>query len=467
MGQAGKALRQVLETYSISQSSLATALGVDRPIVFRWFHEHTDPTAETVAGIVEVLREINADAAEAFIRLYLGGFSQSIETVSTSERQLPPSEDVNVAFLSGIFNKTTNSYKYLFFISILDILERKKFSISSPISFREIIIEMLFNALYPHIYFKLSFGKQDEITKEIDKLIIRVGELKAKLTEEDKKDLHKKLENQDVDVMRFRRFVPFLLIRPFFEQELRNIDPSERRQPGQTEQHLIRLANSKFDGYKPLYCFDSDEYKRCKSIILHPSWVSYLKTNYSIVRSWASWHWLQYMQERNPTTPAIVNKLFPPQERRSLNEQKIWWKEVFAHKEAHTEIRCIYSEQLVDPQKFSLDHYIPWSFVGHDLPWNLIPTLPKVNSSKSNNLPSSLKYFDKFVSLQHLGLTTLHKQLEEKKWNDYIDSFVSELKLSDEELLDKEKLRNAYKSAITLEIARAINRGFTPNWVYM
>jgi transcriptional regulator with XRE-family HTH domain len=464
MGQAGKALRQVLETYSISQSSLATALGVDRPIVFRWFHEHTDPTAETVAGIVEVLRGINPDAAEAFIRLYLGGFSQSIETVSTSERQLPPSEDVNVAFLSGIFNKTTNSYKYLFFISILDILERRKFSISSSISFREIIIEMLFNALYPHIYFKLSFGKQDEITKKIDKLIIRIGDLKAKLTEVDKRDLHKKLENQDVDdiLMHFRRFVPFLLIRPFFEQELSKIEPSKRRQPGQTEQHIIHLANSNFDLYKPLYYFDSDEYKRCKSIILHPSWVSYLETNYSIVRSWASWHWLQYMQERNPTTPAIVNKLFPPQERSSLNDQKIYWKKVFAH----TEIRCIYSDELVDPRKFSLDHYIPWSFVGHDLPWNLIPTLPEVNSSKSNNLPS-IQYFDKFVSLQHLSLTNLHEQLTEKNWNNHIDSFVSELKLSDEELLDKEKLRNAYESAITPQIALAVNRGFTPNWIYM
>jgi CRISPR/Cas system Type II protein with McrA/HNH and RuvC-like nuclease domain len=168
------------------------------------------------------------------------------------------------------------------------------------------------------------------------------------------------------------------------------------------------------------------------------------------------------MQERNPTTPAIVNKLFPPQERSSLNDQKIYWKKVFAH----TEIRCIYSDELVDPRKFSLDHYIPWSFVGHDLPWNLIPTLPEVNSSKSNNLPS-IQYFDKFVSLQHLSLTNLHEQLTEKNWNNHIDSFVSELKLSDEELLDKEKLRNAYESAITPQIALAVNRGFTPNWIYM
>ncbi len=48
MGKAGQALRQVLDTHNISQSLLARELGVEHPIVFRWFHEHTDPTAETV-----------------------------------------------------------------------------------------------------------------------------------------------------------------------------------------------------------------------------------------------------------------------------------------------------------------------------------------------------------------------------------------------------------------------------------
>jgi hypothetical protein len=42
MGRAGKALKQALETYRISQNKLAVALSVDRSIVFRWFHEQTD-----------------------------------------------------------------------------------------------------------------------------------------------------------------------------------------------------------------------------------------------------------------------------------------------------------------------------------------------------------------------------------------------------------------------------------------
>lgn len=74
MGRAGKALKQVLENYDISQNKLAVALGVRRSVVYRWYHELTDPTAETVAEIAEALRSINSDAAAEFIRLYVGEF---------------------------------------------------------------------------------------------------------------------------------------------------------------------------------------------------------------------------------------------------------------------------------------------------------------------------------------------------------------------------------------------------------
>jgi predicted transcriptional regulator len=73
MGQAGKALKKVLEVYDISQYRLAADMGVGRSNVYRWVHEVRDPTAETVKEMVDVLRKINSDAAEEFIRLYLGG----------------------------------------------------------------------------------------------------------------------------------------------------------------------------------------------------------------------------------------------------------------------------------------------------------------------------------------------------------------------------------------------------------
>jgi transcriptional regulator with XRE-family HTH domain len=77
MGKAGKALRQTLETYGISQNKLAVALGVDRSMIFKWYHEQRDPTAETVVQIAEALRGLNPEAAAEFIRLYVGDFLQN------------------------------------------------------------------------------------------------------------------------------------------------------------------------------------------------------------------------------------------------------------------------------------------------------------------------------------------------------------------------------------------------------
>ncbi len=41
-------------------------------MVFRWFHEQTDPTGETIVEIVNALKGIEPAAAKKFVELYLG-----------------------------------------------------------------------------------------------------------------------------------------------------------------------------------------------------------------------------------------------------------------------------------------------------------------------------------------------------------------------------------------------------------
>jgi plasmid maintenance system antidote protein VapI len=75
MGKAGKALKQVLETYDISQNKLAVTMGVDRASVNRWVHEQRDPAGDVIVEIKNALRQLNPRAAEDFVRLYLGDSS--------------------------------------------------------------------------------------------------------------------------------------------------------------------------------------------------------------------------------------------------------------------------------------------------------------------------------------------------------------------------------------------------------
>jgi transcriptional regulator with XRE-family HTH domain len=79
MGRAGKALRQVLETYDISQNRLAVVMGVNRVTVNQWFNETRDPLAESIPDIVAALGTLNKAAAKEFISLYLGVQDQDDE----------------------------------------------------------------------------------------------------------------------------------------------------------------------------------------------------------------------------------------------------------------------------------------------------------------------------------------------------------------------------------------------------
>jgi transcriptional regulator with XRE-family HTH domain len=71
MGRAGKALKQVLNNYGITQNKLAVAMGTGRSNIHRWVYEITDPVAEALLEIRDGLAKINPEAAQEFIRLYL------------------------------------------------------------------------------------------------------------------------------------------------------------------------------------------------------------------------------------------------------------------------------------------------------------------------------------------------------------------------------------------------------------
>ena len=76
MARVGKALKQVLEMYGISQNKLAVTMGVPRPSVNRWVHEQRDPAGDVIFEIKEALKQLNPEAAEKFVCLYLGDTQQ-------------------------------------------------------------------------------------------------------------------------------------------------------------------------------------------------------------------------------------------------------------------------------------------------------------------------------------------------------------------------------------------------------
>ncbi len=366
---------------------------------------------------------------------------------------LPESGNLDISTFSRLFDDTTNSYKFIFFIALLDILRSNHFESSFSINLKDLAIEMLVVAWYPHSAFRLSFGSQDIIARKLDALEISTNQSILKITENNKEilrqNIREKMFNDNYDLI---KYVPFRLIRPFFP-ELTGLKDY------QVNGRIKEISEQVFESRKPLYKFSLD----ATSICIHPEWLEYIQTHYQIIRGWVSWGWLRYMQKNNFNTPALSNKLFPPRERESLQAQTAYWKVVI---EQSTDLKCIYSNQALTLNDISLDHYLPWSFLAHNQIWNLIPIPQSVNSSKSNKIPDDF-YFSRLIKTQHFGITTFHQCSSPKKWRSCMEPYFVDLGfLSESDLLDFDKFNRQYHLRVQPLIALATSQGFEGKWKY-
>lgn len=363
----------------------------------------------------------------------------------------PWSCDVDVGILSRLFDNRTNSYKFLFFLAILDRLESANFDSSVPMILDDLITDMLALAWYPHVYFRLSFGKQDQVTTELEAIStdsVRKG-ASQKRTERDA--LRAILANRQ-SVQLLARYVPYRLIRPFFAAQ------TSRLKDHAVNGRVAELASEYFSDARPLYRFADGG----RLIVIHPRWCDYLKYNFPVVKGWARWKWFQYMQRVNPSVPSLGLKLFPPPERASLRKQTQYWRLVISH----STVFCIYSGQPLRLDQFALDHFLPWSFMVSDNLWNLIPVVPEANSAKSDKLPHE-RYLTALIDVQHSGLKVTHDSLPLIEWLDYAQSFLVDLRIaSKDDLLDRNRLHNAYETNFLPLLTLATVNGFEKGWTY-
>jgi hypothetical protein len=58
-----------------------------------------------------------------------------------------------------------------------------------------------------------------------------------------------------------------------------------------------------------------------------------------------------------------------------------------------------------------LDHFLPWSFVTHDLIWNLTPAPAAINLAKSDAVPNLSRYLAAFVDQHYAAMPVLKSAL--------------------------------------------------------
>jgi hypothetical protein len=366
---------------------------------------------------------------------------------------LPQSPRLPVEQLSGSFNNVTNSYKFYWFLALLDHIKATQ---SPVIPVNYLLARMVTGVWYPANYFRLSFGKQDRLSQIA--LSIK-AEINLPTDAPKQKIIKATLDYMGNgtplarEIISLGAYVPFRFLRPFFASELR----------GEVDWKINGLIQQMADesfANSPTPCLYRFLHQD-GAIEIHLRWLAYLQEHLAIVTGFCLWHLLNYLQKNNPNVPNIAAKLFEP-ETRNLNASRRFWREAF---DAMGTIRCIYSGQAMSKAAFSLDHFLPWSFVAHDLLWNLIPTPKNVNSAKSDQLPDFALYFDPFARLQYDAFQAVATPQKEGWVEDYVLLFKRP-SISDIQTLPFTAFREVLRDTLAPQIQIARNMGFTADWSY-
>ncbi|WP_308498826.1 HNH endonuclease domain-containing protein [uncultured Anaerobiospirillum sp.] len=146
-------------------------------------------------------------------------------------------------------------------------------------------------------------------------------------------------------------------------------------------------------------------FRKLNLVVFNPLYGGYFRANIMVLRAFSYHRLAEYMEKHNRLMPAIVSKLYAPEEVR--NSLKVQHKYFSTYLQEQGPLRSIYDDvHFKAHDRFALDHFLPWSFVHHDMIWNLTPLDDSANSSKSNNLPP-LECIERLAK-QHQELLRFH-----------------------------------------------------------
>lgn len=339
--------------------------------------------------------------------------------------QLPKSNGLPVNLLAACFNNTVATYKYYWLLSILQSVENGNLKISK----RELFARMISNAWFTVNYFHVSFGKQDLIQ---DAVHVINGIEKISIDEKRESVFQKLLtatkSETEKQLWHFNKNVPHWFLSPWFSK----MDRAE-----------IYFSSKSFSE-KCLYALYEDK------IEINPEWKNYLTSNVRVLKDFCYWNLCLFLQAKNPNVPDIPNKLIKPALRNNLTKQRTQFWDLVLNELGS--VKCIYTGEKLTVGKYAVEHFIPYSFVSHDLIWNLIPADISFNCSKSDRLPPLEKYFNSFFDLQKSAVEIVsHKAPSSKLLEDYLTIFP-DLQRS----FSKDKFRETIQPLITI----ASNNGF-------
>lgn len=339
--------------------------------------------------------------------------------------ELPHQNNLSINLLAACFNNTSATYKFYWFLSILNHVEQGEITISK----RQLFADMIAHSWFTVNYFHISFGKQDKLQQAIEK----IKSLEDLTIDADRSLIYERLANfgqkeTEKVLQHFNSEVPHRFLSPWFKAN---------------NMKLTYQYSQDFTNNCP-YAIDKEK------IVINTEWLGYFKKNAGILKAFCYWHLAIYLQNKNPNVPDIPNKLIKIPVRKNLTEQRKFWNIVIGELGG---VDCIYTNSRLTTGNYALEHFIPYAFVSHDLIWNLIPANRSFNSSKSDKLPILEKHFDPFYRLQEQAVSIIqHKVPNHKLLEDYLTLFP----LLGTQSLERQRFLEQIQPLVTI----ASNNGF-------
>jgi phage repressor protein C with HTH and peptisase S24 domain len=349
-------------------------------------------------------------------------------------------------YLGQVFTDTATSYKFVWFLAILALLRRRS---DGNLPLTDLMTEMAAVAWHPVCFFRLSLGGRDKLQE----IVLRIGADALLPPDADPEAIRRYVADSPcsrASLDGLKRYVPTRFLSPWFKDRLAG------GKDAQKDRLIAQLAQDSQKGPLPTpYWFGA------KAIHLNPSWRHFLLDNLGVIQAFAEYHFARYLQARNPNVPGIINKLTAPTER-DLSLAREFWQFVrhgFQKAGQAERFRDIYSDQSLTG-KFAIDHFLPWSFVAHDLMWNLAPVDTLTNSRKGNALPDLDTYLPRLVSL-HAAAIEMAKT-RPRLLEDYTETF--KVDLPELVALAEDGLRAKYRDVMVPQAQIAANQGFQTGW---
>lgn len=337
-----------------------------------------------------------------------------------------------------LFRSTTATYKFYWFLGFLELVVKLG---RRCMDAWDIMVEMIANAWYPVCYFHLSFGRQESLYEAILRLQQDYG-IASNVSVRDLKEWLHTHESEAELKERFKflyKEVPYRMLSPWIHE--RNNATMAARSLSFENNCLYRINLRGTEMW-----IEANEY-----------WTGFLEENYNLLRDYTYWNLTLFLQARNPNVPNVSGKLIKPEARSPLNKQHAYWDFTIDH---GADLRCIYTGHPIVAGAYELDHFLPWSFVSHDLLWNLLPADSSVNASKSNRLPRLDTYLDRLAALHQQALrTALSHQFRDTGHllEDYLSLGATPAEIAS---MDTEHLHDIFHRTYSPMVQIARNMGF-------